>query len=278
VGKEKNDPTYRIFEMEVLVAKQCTIFTNLKYCLFSHAFTFITWSHAYCLLPEVTFGRRKIHTLKPALRYDRQTISRILRNSQRDFDMEVTPIDIRDSQRGNHHMAKEKPSRVDPGPRRIGDKYTWSIPLSTEGIQPSASPPILTTHAMFRVLPVRHPDTEYMGSNRTHPTAHYEVHAKLIDVLCLKHRYMTYPCAMIKVAPHLCATRYLGLSNIQLDSMAIEDRPPDYNAICRTGLDFRWIKLRPVYTPPRYWKYYDEEVQQILHERWSTQHEGKDML
>jgi hypothetical protein len=226
-----------------------------------------------------------MHIREPALRYGRQWVSRSFRNNQRDFDREVEPIDIRDIQRDNDklkhpckHIVNSKPSRVDLGPRRIGDKYTWSIPFSTEGIQSPASPLIVTTHAMFRILPVPHPDIEDPNPNMLYPTAHYKFHAEIINVPCLKHNYLTYPCEMTKVAPHLCMKRYIDISRMQLESMAIGDRPPGYDTIGSTQLEHPWSELRPPYTPPRYWKYHDEEVQQILRERWSVRHEGNDML
>jgi hypothetical protein len=84
---------------------------------------------------------------------------------------------------------------------------------------------------------------------------------------CQKYQYTTAPCHHVQKLFHTYPQRYLDLSYLQLESMEIEDRPPDYaDMLLRTESGFRWIG-KPEYKLPEYWKYYDDEVQQILRAR-----------
>jgi hypothetical protein len=105
---------------------------------------FITWSHAYSLLPYPTFVKRKTYVLEPFMNQDRNGVAHLLQNGRR-AGLTIESVDVRDTQCdkspiSNPHWQLENyhQSRVDHNgnskERCVSDKNSWIIPLNTEGV------------------------------------------------------------------------------------------------------------------------------------------------
>ena len=64
-------------------------------------------------------------------------------------------------------------------PRRIGDRYTWTIPLDIEGVRRPDRPDSVLEYASFR-----------LKKNDDNNPRHYEVMAKSYTALTLKYEYI----------------------------------------------------------------------------------------
>jgi hypothetical protein len=207
---------------------------------YTHTLAFITWSHAYALLPYISFVLRHTYMLAIGLECGkRRAISSDLRGL-RNKDYTVEPVDLRDTQRelyrrSPHYSPHYLPSRVDVefDGRRVGDKHTWTIPLDVEGIEPSKKPLHVITHAMFQINPYSHPNADTIISTvdaaQQIPVipAHQKVDATILQTQRLKHRYITFKCDDNENVDHICEERYKNISYLQIESMEIGDDHPD---------------------------------------------------
>jgi hypothetical protein len=247
---------------------------------YTHHLAFITWSHAYALLPYTSFFLRHTYLLANGLDCRKR---RAFSSSLRELRINgytVEPVDLRDTQRELYRRSPQYnphylPSRVDVefDGRRVGDKHTWTIPLDVEGIEPSNKPLHRTTHAMFQIKPCSHPNEDTITSTvdaaQQIPVipAHYKVDATILQTQCLKHRYITFKCDDNENVDHICEERYKNISYLQIESMEIGDRLPEYAAFQEVDLDKRWTDM-PSYPVPEYWRYYDDEVEAVLRSRF----------
>lgn len=116
--------------------------------------------------------------------------------------LRVENVDVRDTQVRPEPLDEPfrylhgcRQSRVDYSPRCVADKYTWTIPLNTDGVNPSTTPAYLIKHATFRICPVVHTDFMSMQNPGTLPPSIgcYNMLAKLASARCLKYQYVTRP-------------------------------------------------------------------------------------
>jgi hypothetical protein len=236
---------------------------------------FITWSHAYSLLPYPTFVKRKTYVLEPFMNQDRNGVAHLLQNGRR-AGLTIESVDVRDTQCdkspiSNPHWQLENyhQSRVDHNgnskERCVSDKHSWMIPLNTEGVIPSID------RATFRISPVSHPNAGDLTTTLPFVSGHYRIHFEVVSAPCLKYKYFTIPCDHTKQATHVCPERYTHISALQIESMEIKDRPPGYATLAAADYSKNWEELAgPGYSVPSYWKYYDDEVEKILEYRWGT--------
>jgi hypothetical protein len=199
---------------------------------------FITWSHAYSLLPYPTFVKRKTYVLEPFMNQDRNGVAHLLQNGRR-AGLTIESVDVRDTQCdkspiSNPHWQLENyhQSRVDHNSnskeRCVSDKNSWIIPLNTEGVIPSASPAHFIDRATFRISPVSHPNAGDLTTTLPFVSGHYRIHFEVVSAPCLKYKYFTIPCDHTKQATHVCPERYTHISALRIESMEIKDRPPGY--------------------------------------------------
>ena len=240
----------------------------------THKLCFITWSHAYSLIPYPTFVLKQTYLVNQPSALDREDISRFLRQA-RQVGLKVEPIDIRDTQRDGiplddpeGYIIGYRQSRVDDKARCVSEKRRWIIPLNTEGIQPSTTPIHLITRAAFRFSPHVSPaddDNVALPFNM----AHYDILADVVSAPCLKYQYISYCCQHNNRALHVCPKRYQDISALQIESVAVEDRPPGYGTLASVDYAKRWKELAGAeYQVPAYWRYYDDEVEKILESRY----------
>ena len=105
----------------------------------------IAYDRAYALYPRATFEEQISLFCKPVTQRDVQVISKY---RARGF------LIVHDWPTSDPFTLQPLPASIVPlSPRWIGDRYTWSVPLSLEGVKPPPaltplSPP-LTTDACF---------------------------------------------------------------------------------------------------------------------------------
>jgi len=67
----------------------------------------------------------------------------------------------------------------------------------------------------------------------------------------------------------VCPERYRNISALQIESMDVKERPPGYATLVAAGFEKSWQGLAGSgYEVPKYWKYSDDEVEEILRARW----------
>jgi hypothetical protein len=239
----------------------------------TEALNIIIWSHAYSLLPYSTFILKRSFLLESAVKGSPRRLGRVLKMKKKIFDLETEPVDIRDAQ--NRYPATTLPSEpcgqlvscVDHGHRRIGDKYTWTITLNTDGIRQPTKSIIPTTYASFRIKPILFPSPGEDNHGRLrHTPSHYRVFINLIAAPCLKHEYFVDPTDYGNPAHIIVPWRYGDISFAQLEALEDEEKPPGWTTNDLPSLRHGWEKFGC--EVPVGWKWYDDEIEGLLRARW----------
>jgi len=211
---------------------------------------------------------------------DRESFSNHAQRARQD-ELAIEAIDVRDTQRLEEagindpelYLEGYRPSRVDYNRhakgRCVSDKHTWTIPLNIDGVEPSTTPKHLITRATLRMHPVTHPNPDADAVTWSFLPAYYQLSTQVVSAPCLKYQYLTIPCKHNMQAVHVCPERYRNISALQIESMDVKDRPPGYTTLLAAGFEKSWQGLAGSgYEVPKYWKYYDDKVEEILRARW----------
>jgi hypothetical protein len=261
-----------------MTTRENPLFVWLENCPVTHGLNVITWSHAYAFLPYPFFILHRSYLLEEAIRNSRQELAHILNWERVMPDVKIEPIDIRDAQNKDGErgytpqlVKQDPPSRVNYGARRVGDKYTWTIPLRTENIKMPSRSDFPTTYASFRILPIKDPGPLVVANQLPavdeYSPAFYKVFAELLIAPCLRQQYIVDPMCAENDAHNLPRKRYEDLSYMQLERLPDDEKPPGWAA--NQILDLRYSMEDYVgYEVPASWRYYDDEVEGILRARW----------
>ncbi|KAL8823699.1 MAG: hypothetical protein Q9191_005627 [Dirinaria sp. TL-2023a] len=146
----------------------------------------ITWNKAYALFPQPSFVHHKAYMLKPINDYFGKLVAK--------YDMRgwtsqgiVWPED-----KASHGSILEH--------RRLGDRFTWTVPFNTEGVRHAAQPDSVLEYSNFRLLEATHSPVgtlrasadEFLIPTRNHNLAgFYRVRGGVFKALTLKYRYIS---------------------------------------------------------------------------------------
>jgi hypothetical protein len=208
------------------------------------------------------------------------------------LNLEVEPYDLRDTQNdiAREYVAahdsqatrKRLPSKVDYHSRRFGDKYSWTIPLNTEGIEREPRSEVSITHSSFRILPIYNPPpARDQHGNEQYTPSYYHILALAIRAPCLRYEYIVDGTKTSDPAYVIDGKRYEDLSFAQIEALADEEKPHGWTP---TGMQAQDLIHSCEETfggvVPASWRYYDDEVEGILRARWdelSVPNKGKDV-
>jgi hypothetical protein len=259
--------------LHIKATYESALFTAIEDAAVTEALNLITWSHAYSLLPYPTFILRRSFLLEPAVEGALQRLGLDLRLKKNILDLPTGPVDIRDAQNGKaYRIPNPEPhivlaSRVDYGHRRLGDKHTWTIALNTDGIRQTTQSTIPTTYASFRILPQVHPSPEEDSAGRfQHTPSHYKLLINIIAAPCLKNEYVVDPTDHRNPAHIVVSRRYQDISLMQIEALEDEERPLGLTLTGLGDMRRRWEALGC--EVPERWKWYDDEVEELLRARW----------
>ena len=158
-------------------------------------------------------------------------------------------------------------SRVDHGHRRMGDRHTWTIALNTDGIRQPTKSTIPITYASFRIIPESNPPPIEDNHGRLRDTpSYYYVLFNSVAAPCLKYEYLVDPTDGGNPACSIVARRYKEISFAQIEALEDVEKPPRWISNGSTSLRHGWEKFGC--EVPVGWKWYDDEVDELLRSRW----------
>lgn len=202
----------------------------------------ITWNKAFSVFPLVTFIQKRGYMLQPS---DDYFMSLVVKYTQRGWKIQETmwPED----HRVNHPLRRY---------RRIGDRYSWRIPLDISNVKWSKTPDAVLEFAQFGLSCSE-------GS--------YDVLAMVYKSHAQQYRY-TYS------DPIWC--RFLGrrvtrLTGFELRKSAANLRPPDFQQMVKEETIHR-IEL----DKPCTWTYWDSEIPkwyEAWEEKYGTERERQQL-
>ncbi|MCJ1251000.1 hypothetical protein MMC30_008231 [Trapelia coarctata] len=205
----------------------------------------ITWNKAYALFPLPTFIHRKTYVLQKLNDYRG---AQLLKYGQRGWKIQ-----------GTLWPEEETPSHPFQARRRIGDKFTWTIPFNTLNIRHSSTPDSVLEYSFFSVNTT---DNDYDGLS-----TRYEVLASEFFACTLRHRYTfagePNSCFWLQ----LVGKRVGKLTFIEILKLKREDRVTHFQNY--PDLDYSRLRdeLTSRETLPETWTFYDDEIPK-WHKAW----------
>ena len=139
--------------------------------------------------------------------------------------------------------------------RRVGDRYTWTIPFDTKKVQTSKTPDYVLEHACFECIGQ---ELEY-DDNEPYPDLEGEIRNYYISMGMLESKVLKYSYAFGEFAMQEFFKARLHASTIlELRKLNAAERPPDYEQILPSSSDDIDYALRG-FNPPTSWIYRDDE-------------------
>ena len=193
----------------------------------------ITWNKAYAIYPLQTFVRHKTYLTKQISEVYGKLL---LKYAQRGWDT------------GDVLWPEECPSNHGlSGLRRIGDKYTWVIPLDTNGIPPSKVPDSVIEHSVFQV--------KLLTPTGLHKTHQYFVECSEFSSHVLRFNYL-HPSLRVR-------SFWLDFAGQRLERLTeLELYKTNQHALARTVVPEQYYyQLSPeAVRKPASWKFYDDHI------------------
>lgn len=134
--------------------------------------------------------------------------------------------------------------------RRIGDQYTWTIPLDTSKISWSRIPDAVLEHAAFELSRTPRPQ-EGVYPDNTGPSF-YEITAFVFKSHALQYMY----------THHYDWSLFLGervrqMTGFELRKLKVIDRPPNYQQMVEEGFN---QSHKQIINKPDTWTFWDSEI------------------
>ena len=140
--------------------------------------------------------------------------------------------------------------------RRVGDRYTWTIPFDTRQVQTSKTPDYVLEYACFDYIDV---DGEYNDKERYDDTSgevrHYYLCMEMLESKVLKYSYSLPDFAMRE----FFRARLHAATILELHKLNAAERPAGYEQILLNPAHTIDFALRE-FNPPTSWTYRDDEV------------------
>ncbi|RAL60990.1 hypothetical protein DID88_010086 [Monilinia fructigena] len=204
---------------------------------------FISWDFAYSLFPDLNFIKKTAYEIngdninaESGDDHDPQT-----KYTRRGWNFEKAAV------RGD---TKNLHSLQLGGRRRIGDSYTWSIALGTNGVTPGQPTPVLQ-HSFFKV--------EELGGGEE--PGSYIVHMQILKACILRYQYTTSIKNYDRFAFWASVQRKLdSLSHSQLLKYHWTERPLRFNRMEEVNLRYVDIANEIAGQEPEGWTFYDDQI------------------
>jgi len=173
-------------DLDVWISDKLPIRTVLSLMPSTVVTDIISWNKAYSLFPLITHIQRKGYLLKDLDEY----ITSPEYNRQ---GWKIQELMWPEEKRLNHPIRHT---------RRVGDRYTWTLPLDTKGVAWSKTPDYVLEHACFAItiggdgrgdphVPSLYYDTPPDECDEDHTSiAHYRITTRLFSSKTLKYTYL----------------------------------------------------------------------------------------
>ena len=200
----------------------------------------MSWNKAYSAFPLSTFVQHKGYQLKALDEYFAPLVSKY---SRRGWNMQE--IMWPEERRVNHPIRKH---------RRIGDRFTWTIPFNTKGIKWSKTPDYVLEHACFRILCPRpgYPDPNAAIHEHRGPKYFY-IDAEIFHGPTLKYAYLHGGDDLV----YFLGIRVDQSTLMELRKLEPSARPANYDNLVQ---DPRRFYQRAFFPKPDSWTYRDDEL------------------
>ena len=229
---------------------------------------FITWNREYSLFPQTTFVDKECYVLQDLAADKAPGMVKRHGDYLRDLTRDVIQTRLL------HRY--DKYTNLITRPRRVGDKYTYTIELDATGIDCStvAIPQTVVECSTFKIKFWSWDRNDTQGS-----VSRYAMSVIGVDSAVLKQSYVVLhedekdqfepdqpaPSRLFKKTIHVvCQVR--GLTKLELAKLPESDRPIEYNNIMnqRFREDFEWKGTKV----PETWSYYDDDFMKQLKKLW----------
>lgn len=231
----------RSTEVYVIATSDIPIHAILNTFFTTLVVNIITWNKAYSIFPLTTFIQKRGYLLRSP---DADFASLMVNYTQRGWT-------IQQSMRPEDPRANQ-PIREN---RRIGDQFTWQIPLDVRKVKSSKTPDAVLEYSTFgfRISRHRHWDPFIEEGNVS-----YMIAALLYPCDALRYKY-TYSLTDWRAFMIYEATK---LAKHELRKLKPSQRPLHYNHLLREGSSqFRHSSIEK----PESWTYWDSEIPNWYH-------------
>ena len=201
----------------------------------------ISWNKAYSVFPLPTFILKTCYLLQS---WDERTANSAQVLSRRGLN--VQGVMWPEDNRRNHPIRRR---------RRIGDRFTWTIPFDTREVRTSKTPDYVLEYACFEVygLATDFVDIEY-HDDENGGVRNYTVWMEMLDSKVLKYRY-TYGDDDMR---DFFMARLHASTIIELHKLNAAERPTRYREILHNTRDID-LDLRD-FNRPASWTYRDDDI------------------
>lgn len=196
----------------------------------------ISWNKAYSVYPLTTFNQYRGYLLKEL---DEYTSSFVSKYTQRGW--KIQELMWPEDRRINHPIQEL---------RRIGDRYTWIIPLDVSNVMWSRTPDFVLEHACFRIEGT---EKDYPSFITESEILYYRISASMFVSPALRYRY-TYHASWC----YFLGERVTRMASLELRKMKPQDRPPNYQGILEAVDVHRGYN--EVFVKPGSWTCWDSEI------------------
>ena len=153
-------------------------------------------------------------------------------------------------------MWPEDKRRNDPirKRRRIGDHYTWTIPLNTKGVESSKTPDYVLEYSYFQMDLSMNYDTYERYDAKKEDVRHYKISVSRIESKVLKHTYLYGQSSM----KDFLMRRLHSFVILELRKLDPAQRPTQYDHILRNRGNID--TLLDGFNRPASWTYRDDQI------------------
>ena len=199
----------------------------------------LSWNKAYCVFPLSTFVQHKSYLLHDWNEFTRDTAEY---ESFRGWN--VQEVMWPEEKRHNHPIRER---------RRIGDRYTWTIPFNTIQVDWLKTPDYVLEYATFKMDTSKSYDDNINYGSGQPEDRNYTIEALELKSRVLKH---TYYCGDARMRDFFQSRLHVS-TILELKKLAPEQRPANFNDIMRNGGDV--YSALEGFDHPAKWVYRDDE-------------------
>lgn len=198
----------------------------------------ISWNKAYSVFPLPTFIQRTCYLLSSWTKGTTNSAQVLSRRG-----LNVQGVMWPEDNRRNHPIRRR---------RRIGDRFTWTIPFDTREVQTSKTPDYVLEYACFEVYGLATDFADIDDENGG--VRNYTLWMEMLDSKVLKYRY-TYGEDEMR---DFFMARLHASTIIELLKLNAAERPTEYREILNNTRDID-LDLRD-FDPPASWTYRDDDI------------------
>lgn len=138
--------------------------------------------------------------------------------------------------------------------RRLGDRYTWTIPFNTKNVESSKTPDYVLEHACFKMDMSRSYEDDTPYEKAMEDVRYYKIKINKLESRVLKHVYFYGDTHMLDFfLPRLHSSTILEFCKLNH-----AQRPTNYHEILRNRRDID--AALEGFDRPASWTYRDDEV------------------